>query len=61
MRKHVVSKEVVDDAARFRWLLNGNGYFMEHEYLCGGGHSTEEERAEARRKIDAAMQEECNE
>lgn len=43
------------DAARMRWLLSGNGYFMEEEMLCGHGPCGPEEQDEARRKIDAAM------
>ena len=30
-----VDKSDAADAARMRWLLNGNGYFMEEEGLCG--------------------------
>ena len=26
------------DAARYRWLCDGNGYFMEEEMLCGHGN-----------------------
>ena len=44
------------DAARFRWLLNGNGYFMEEEYLCGPGRNSEIDKAEARQKIDAEIE-----
>jgi hypothetical protein len=44
-----------DDAARMRWMLAGNGYFMEEEMLCGHGPCSEEEQAEARRKIDEQM------
>lgn len=43
------------DAKRFRWLLAGNGYFMEEEMLCGHGPCSEEEKNEARQKIDEAM------
>lgn len=43
------------DAARFRWLLNGNGYFMEEQFLCGHLPISEEERDAARAKIDAAI------
>jgi hypothetical protein len=45
-----------DDALRFRWLLNGNGYFMEENYLCGRD-SSEADEDEARRCIDEAMRE----
>lgn len=39
------------DADRYRWLCDGNGYFMEEQMLCG--HSNE--KAEADRQIDIAM------
>lgn len=48
-------KELEADAARFRWLLNGNGYFMEEEGICGHGPYDEQEQNEARAKIDEAM------
>jgi hypothetical protein len=41
------------DARRFRWLLNGNGYFLEEAMLCG--HEQFDESDEARRAIDKAM------
>lgn len=40
------------DAARLRWLLNGHGYFLEEEMLCGHGPGEEDE---ARTRIDEAM------
>jgi hypothetical protein len=43
------------DAARFRWLLAGNGYFMEENYLCGPSRDSPEDQDEARRRIDEAM------
>jgi hypothetical protein len=43
------------DAKRMRWMLAGNGYFMEEEMLCGHGPCSEKEQDEARRQIDAAM------
>lgn len=39
------------DADRYRWLCNGNGYFMEEEGLCG--FDNQKEKADA--AIDAAM------
>lgn len=39
------------DAARYRWLCDGNGYFMEENMLCG--HSNN--KAEADAMIDEAM------
>lgn len=47
------------DARRFRWLLNGNSYFLEEERLCGHRETvTEEDKKEARRRIDKVMIEE---
>jgi len=51
----VCDAEEAKDAERFRWLLSGNGYFIEHERLCGHGPGDE---AEAREAIDLAMEEE---
>jgi hypothetical protein len=42
------------DAARLRWILNGNGYFLEEYGLCGHGPGEEDE---ARREIDKRMAE----
>lgn len=39
------------DAERYRWLCDGNGYFLEEEMLCG----YENEKQEADDAIDAAM------
>ena len=44
-----------DDAARLRWMLAGNGYFMEEEMLCGHGPCSDQEQAEARRRMDEQM------
>ncbi len=43
------------DAKRFRWLLSGNGYFMEENFLCGHAPTTPEEQDKARAEIDEAM------
>ena len=40
------------DAKRFRWLLDGNGYFMEEAMLCGHGPCDDKEQDEARVAID---------
>jgi hypothetical protein len=45
------------DAARMRWLLAGNGYFMEEEMLCGHYPASLAEQMHARREIDEAMRE----
>lgn len=38
-----------------RWLLDGHGYFMEEEMLCGHSPCDDDEKDEARRRIDEAM------
>jgi hypothetical protein len=38
-----------DDAERYRWLCDGNGYFLEEEQLCGYTN----EKADADAAIDA--------
>ena len=43
------------DARRFRWLLEGNGYFLEEEMLCGHAPCSEMEKAQCRAAIDAEM------
>lgn len=45
----------IADAERMRWLLNGNGYFMEEEGLCGVHPCSEYEMNEARKIIDQEM------
>ena len=47
------------DARRFRWLLNGNSYFLLEDRLCGNRKTvTEENKKEARRRIDKVIIEE---
>ena len=43
------------DAARMRWILQGNGYFMEESGLCGSGPCNEDEMNDARSAIDERM------
>jgi hypothetical protein len=45
------------DAKRFLWLLQGNGFFMEENCLCGPGtdHDDSGEQDRARKAIDKAM------
>jgi hypothetical protein len=43
------------DAARMRWILQGNGYFMEESGLCGRGPCDEDETNDARNAIDERM------
>ncbi len=56
--KQTIDRSDAADAARFRWILNGNGYFMEEEMLCGPpGPTGQDEQDAARIQIDAAMAE----
>jgi hypothetical protein len=52
-----IDKSDAADAKRFRWLLDGNGYFMEEESLCGPWQDMDDdaERDRARASIDEAM------
>ncbi len=45
------------DAARMRWILQGNGYFMEERGLCGHGTCSKNEMNSARKEIDEQMAE----
>lgn len=45
----------IADAERMRWLLDGNGYFMEEEGLCGVHPCSENEMNKARETIDRRM------
>jgi len=49
-------QDIIEDARRFRWLLDGHGYFMEEEMLCGHD-SSDAEKDHARQAIDDAMRE----
>jgi hypothetical protein len=40
------------DAKRFRWLLKGNGFYMEQNSLCGNWEPNEEDHDDARKMID---------
>jgi hypothetical protein len=50
-----VDRSDAADAKRFRWLLAGNGYFMEEQLLCGHAPSDQQEQDDAREQIDAAI------
>lgn len=52
----MTDKSIEADAARFRWLLDGHGYFMEEAMLCGAPPTTEIDKDSARAMIDEAMQ-----
>jgi hypothetical protein len=44
------------DDQRFKWILDGNGYFLEEEALCGNhGFVSDAEKQQARDAIDEAM------
>lgn len=47
--------ELEKDAARYRWLCDGHGYFLEEEMICG--HESEKSLADA--AIDKAMSREA--
>ena len=51
-----IDRSIGADAKRFRWLLDGNGYFMEEEMLCSPHSHTEEDKDKARIAIDRQMQ-----
>jgi hypothetical protein len=57
---YFLDRSIDADAARFRWMLANNGYFLEEEGLCNGG-GTETEQDEARMAIDKAMKEQTKE
>lgn len=63
MTDDAVDRSDAADARRMRWLLAGNGYFMEEESLCGPwqppGDGKEADRA--RRAIDREMEREVGE
>ena len=54
----MIDRSDAADAKRFRWLLNGNGYFMEENYLCGRDDPSEAEQDAARAEIDEEMKHE---
>tara|TARA_R110001599_G_scaffold100770_1_gene258087 strand:+ start:980 stop:1396 length:417 start_codon:yes stop_codon:yes gene_type:complete len=55
--EHDIDISIEADALRMRWLLDGNGYFMEHESLCALKPSSDAEKMNARKLIDQAMNE----
>lgn len=54
-RRPKVDDSEAADAARMRWMLQGNGYFMEEAGLCGHGPCDEQDMNDARREIDKRM------
>lgn len=58
MSHKFLNKSDAADAKRLRWLLDGNGYFLEENQMCGlGGLTTEGEKDEARKVIDIGIAE----
>lgn len=55
MERTPLDKSDMADAKRLRWLLNGNGYLLEEEGMCGHSPCSEDEQDAARRLIDAEM------
>jgi len=51
-----IDRSVSADAMRFRWLLNGNGYFMEESSLCGHSPCEQAEKDSYRIAIDKEME-----
>lgn len=49
---HVTDRSDAADARRFRWLLEGNGYFLEEANTCGHSPVSDEEKDQARDMID---------
>lgn len=52
--KDFLDRSLAADAARFRWMLDGHGYFLEEEGLCNM-EADQEEQDDARRRIDQRM------
>jgi len=50
-----IDRSIEADAKRFRWLLDGNGYFMEEAGFCGHESCDDKEKDEARIAIDEMM------
>ena len=57
---YFLDRSIGADAARFRWMLMHNGYFLGEAGLCNSG-GTATERDEARMAIDKAMKEKAKE
>ena len=52
-----VDRSDAADARRMRWILDGNGYFMEERYLCGYAPCSDAEKDDCRAAIDAEIEE----
>lgn len=50
-----IDRSEAADARRFRWILAGNGFFLEEQMLCGYTPCGDDEQDTARRLIDEAM------
>lgn len=51
-----IDDSVEADAKRMRWILNGNGFFMEEKGICACGPCDKEEQDKARYKIDQEIE-----
>lgn len=56
MSKQNIDRSSIADARRFRWIVDGNGYYLEEAGLCGHGPGDEDE---ARQKIDDEIADEA--
>ena len=54
--KTPVDRSDAADARRLRWMLDGNGYFLEEEGLCAH-FPDKDDQDYARRKIDESIPE----
>lgn len=55
MSPHDIDRSDAADARRFRWLLDGNGYYMQEQRLCGYPPCSDVEKDEARAAFDAVI------
>jgi len=53
--KTTVDTSIEADARRLRWLLDGNGYFLEEQGICGSPPCDDKEQNAARVLIDDAI------
>jgi hypothetical protein len=56
----MIDRSDAADAKRLRWMLAGNGYFLEERMLCGHPPCDEREQDDARQEIDETMQRQLN-
>lgn len=51
----MIDRSDAADARRLRWILNGHGYFMEENTICGHPPCDQDEQDDARIEIDRAI------